>query len=136
MSFTRRTMLRTGAVATAATIAGLRPWAPQTASAALRHLRRSSYAGRVGQRFGAGAVELRLVAVSDVAGAAVHRSLRRSEDAFVLTFRGPLEPPLAAGTHSLSSAHLGRFQLFLAPVGRPRTDRRYEAVIDRSVGVR
>jgi hypothetical protein len=131
---TRRSLLRTGALATAATLVGLKPWAPARARGAASHLVRSSYAGLVGQRFAAGSVELRLLSVADVAGAAVDPSLAGSEDAFELTFSGPLEPVLDAGTHTLTNAGLGTFELFLSPVEQPRDDRRYEAVVDRSVG--
>jgi hypothetical protein len=134
-SLTRRTLLRTGAIATA-TLVGLRPWAPAHAAAAPGHLLRSSYTGLEGRRVAAGPVELRLLSVSDVAGAAVDRSLRGSEDAFALTFSGPLETVLGAGTHSLRNADLGAFELFLSPIEQPRADRRYEAVIDRSVAIR
>jgi hypothetical protein len=133
ITLTRRSLLRTGAIATA-TLVGLRPWAPASAAAAPSHLVRSSYAGLEGQRFAAGPVGLRLLSVADVAGAALDRSLRGSEDAFVLTFSGPLDAPLAAGTHDLSNDRLGTFELFLSPVEQPRGDRRYEAVVDRSVG--
>jgi hypothetical protein len=134
-TITRRSLLRTGALATAATLAGLRPWAAADAEAAASHLRRSSYARLIGQRFAVGAVELRLVSIADVAGAAVNRSLAGSDDAFVLTFSGPLKPVLAGGTHTLRHARLGRFELFISPVEKPRKGQRYEAVVDRSVSV-
>jgi hypothetical protein len=135
ITLTRRSLLRTGALATAATLVGLERWAPARARAAASHLVRSSYAGLVGQRFAAGPVELRLLSVADVAGAAGDPSLAGSEDAFVLTFSGRLDAALEAGTHTLSNAELGTFELFLSPVEQPRDDRRYEAVVDRSVGV-
>ncbi len=132
---TRRSLLRTGTLATAATLAGLRPWAAVGAEAAASHLRRSSYARLLGQRFAVGPVELRLLSVADVAGAAVDTALAGSDDAFVLTFSGPLEPVLDARTYTLRHARLGRFDFFLSPVDRPRKDQRYEAVVDRSVRV-
>jgi hypothetical protein len=127
---TRRTLLGIGATAAGAALAGA--W-PQWATAAPSHLRRSSYAGRVGQRFAAGPVQLRLASVADIAGATRDRSLAGSEDAFVLAFSGPLDRALEPGTHRLSARGLGSFDLFVSPVGRPGADRRYEAVIDRSV---
>jgi hypothetical protein len=130
---TRRSLLRTGALATAATFTGLRPWTAARAQAAASHLVRSSYASLVGKRFVVGSVALRLLSVADVAGAAGNPSLAGSQDAFVLTFSGPLDPALEARTHTLSNAALGKFELFLSPVGIPHGDRRYEAVIDRSV---
>jgi hypothetical protein len=133
ITMTRRSLLRVGAATTATTIVGLRPWAPARASAGPCHPVRSSYAGRVGQRFAAGSVGLELLSVADVAGAAAHRRLAGSEHAFVLTFAGPLSSELEAGTHTLSNVELGTFELFVSPVEQPREDRRYEAVIDRSV---
>ena len=127
---TRRTLLGLGATAAGAALAGA--W-PEWATAAPSHLRRSSYAGRVGQRFAAGSVPLRLVSVADVAGAARDRSLAGSDDAFVLVFSGPLDRPLEPGIQRLSARGLGRFELFVSAVERPGADRRYEAVIDRSV---
>lgn len=135
-ALTRRSLLRMGVLAAAGTLGGVRPWAVPAAEAAASHLRRSSWTRLLGQRFTFGSVQLRLVTVTNVAGAAKNRSLAGSEDAFVLTFAGPLAPALRTGTYTLQSARLGRFELFLSPVGRPGKDQRYEAVIDRSVDVR
>jgi len=133
---TRRSLLRLGAAATAGTLVGLRP---ATASAAADggplYLMRSSYTGLTRQTFTLESGRLRLLSVSDVAGAAVDKSLAGADDAFVLAFSRPLDAALEAGTHTLSHAELGTFDLFVSPVGRPRRDRRYEAVVDRSVGV-
>jgi hypothetical protein len=74
------------------------------------------------------------VSVADLAGAAVDASLAGSEDAFALTFAGPVAPALPAGTHTLAHPALGTFELFVAPVAQPREQQLYEAVIDRSVG--
>jgi hypothetical protein len=133
---TRRSLLRSGATAAAAALVGVRPWAPAQAAAAgpAGHLLRSSYAGLTGQRFATESTELRLLSVSDLAGAAVQPSLVGSEDAFALTFSGPLDAALETGTHTLRHADLGTLELFVSPVEQPRTDRRYEAVVDRSVG--
>jgi len=133
ITMTRRSLLRVGAAGTATTMVGLMPWSPARAFAGPGHLLRSSYAGRVGRRFAAGSVGLELLSVADVAGAAAHRRLVGSEHAFVLTFAGPLGSELEAGTHTLSNVELGTFELFVSPVDQPREDRRYEAVIDRSV---
>ena len=133
-TLTRRTLLRNGAAATAAAMLGARPWSATSAAASGGHLRRSSYTGLVGQSFWAGSVELRLLSVSDIAGAKQARSLVDSENAFVLTFSGPAKPPLESGIQRLSHRALGTFELFLSPVGQPGSERRYEAVVDRSVG--
>lgn len=130
----RRGLIRNGAAATAAAMLGASAWSSAPAAASAGHLRRSSYKGLVGQSFRAGSVELRLLSVSDVAGAKSAKSLAGSENAFVLTFSGPRSAPLETGTHSFRHRRLGKFQLFASPVGLPRTDLRYEAVVDRSVG--
>jgi hypothetical protein len=135
-TFTRRTLIRNGAAAGLAAALGTRPWSAAAAAASAGHLRRSSYSGLVGQSFGVDSIELRLVSVSDVAGAKSSKSLAGSEDAFVLTFSGPRSAPLEGRTHRFRHPRLGTFELFVSPVGLPRDDRRYEAVIDRSVAAR
>jgi hypothetical protein len=134
LTLTRRSLLRTGALASATTLVGLRPWAPAPAAAAPGHLRRSSYAGLLGETVRVGSVDLRLDSVADVAGAAVDQSLAGIEDAFVLSFSGPLEAALEGDIHTVMHPALGTFELFVSAVERPGSDRRYEAVIDRSVG--
>jgi hypothetical protein len=129
-TLTRRSLLRTGAAATAATMLGLRPWAAAPAAASGGHLVRSTYVGLVGQSFVAGSATLQLESVSDVAGAARDASLAGSEDAFVLTFAGEA---IESGTQTLHHPDLGTYELFVSPV---TAEQRYEAVIDRSVGVR
>jgi hypothetical protein len=133
-TLTRRSLLRTGAVATAAMMLGVRPWAAAPAAAASgRHLFRSSYTGLAARRFAVGSAVLQLQSISDVAGAALDPSLKDSDDAFVLTFSGSLEEPLESATHTLRHPELGTFELFISPIMHPSTDCRYEAVIDRSV---
>jgi hypothetical protein len=113
---------------------GMRPWAVAPAAAASgRHLVRSSYTGVARISFAVGSGELRLRSISDVAGAALDASLAGSDDAFVLTFSGPLGQQLESGTHTLRHPELGTFELFISPITRPSTDCLYEAVIDRSV---
>ena len=132
-TLTRRTLIRNGGAAGIAAMLGTRPWSVASAAASAGHLQRSSWAELVGQSFMAGSVELRLVSVSDVAGAKHARSLVGSEDAFVLTFSGPRSARLETGIHRFGHPRLGTFELFVSPVGLPQTDLRYEAVIDRSV---
>jgi hypothetical protein len=133
LTLTRRSLLHAGALGAAATFVWLRPWAAAPAAARAGHLRRSSYAGLVGEGFTVGSVELRLLSVDDLASAAIEKSLVGSEDAFVLAFAGPLDAVLEGGTHSVRHPALGRFELFVSEVDVPRSERRYEAVIDRSV---
>ena len=87
----------------------------------------------MGESFRVGPVDLRLLSVDDLAGAAVDKSLKGREDAFVLVFSGPLGAALDGGTHAVTHPALGTFELFVSAVEQPQTDRRYEAVIDRSV---
>lgn len=137
MGLTRRSLLCAGASAGAAVALGVRPWA--AAAAGPGYLRRSGYAGLEGTHFtvetGARPVALRLEAVSDVAGAAGKRALVGSDDAFALTFSGPLATPLDSGIHTLHHPSLGSFELFSSPVDTPDGERTYEIVVDRSVGV-
>jgi hypothetical protein len=133
LTLTRRSLFHAGALGAAATFVGLRPWAAAPAAAAPGHLLRSSYDGLAGDVFRVGSVDLRLLSVDDLAGAAVDKSLAGSEDAFVLAFAGLLAAPLESGTHSVTHPALGSFELFISEVEQPQSERRYEAVIDRSV---
>ena len=133
---TRRSLLQAGAAATAASLLGGRLWSPATASAAVPgHLRRSAYTGLTGGTFRAGGTELRLLSVADLAGVASQPALAGSEDAFALAFAGPLGAPVESGIQTFSHPALGSFDLFVTPVDLPDGDRRYEVVVDRSVGV-
>src|SRR3954453_12534867 len=103
----RRSLLHLGAAASAGTLVGIRPWATASAIAAAgppAHLRRSSYTGLIGQSFALASGTLRLLSVSDVAGAGVNKSLAGAEGAFVLAFSRPLDGVLESGTHLLSHA--------------------------------
>jgi hypothetical protein len=131
-ALTRRSFLRTGAAATAAMMLGMRPWVAAPAAASGRHLVRSSYAELTERSFAVGSVELQLHSITDVAGAALDASLAGSDDAFVLTFSGPIAQPLESGTQTLCHPELGTFELFISPIERPSADCQYEAVIDRS----
>ena len=117
---------------------GVRPWA--AAAAGSGYLTRSAYAGLEGTHFtvetGAKPVVLRLESVADVAGAASRRALVGSDDAFALTFSGPIADPLDSGIHTMRHPSLGSFELFSSPVDTPDGNRLYEIVVDRSVGVR
>jgi hypothetical protein len=134
---TRRALLCAGATAGAAVVLGVRPWAASAAGGG--YLTRAAYAGLEGTEFtvetGARTVALRLETVSDLAGAASQPALVGSDDAFALTFSGPLSTPLDSGIHTLHHPRLGTFELFSSPVDDPDRDRHYEVVVDRSVGV-
>jgi hypothetical protein len=128
---TRRSLLQAGAAATAASLLGGRLWSPASAAAAPGHLKRSAYAGLTGGTFRAGGAELKLLSVTDLAA---RPALAGSEDAFALAFAGPIGAPLESGIQTFSHPRLGSFDLFVTPVDRPDGDRRYEVVVDRSIG--
>jgi hypothetical protein len=140
-ALTRRSLLQAGAVTGAGVVVGLRPWsaAPAAAAAAPAYLRRSSYTALVRRNFAiardGGPVVLNLLGVADVAGARASRRLAGSEDAFALSFSGPVAAALESGTHTVRHPDLGTFRMFVTEVDRPAGNRRYEAVVDRSVGV-
>jgi hypothetical protein len=128
---TRRSLLQTGAAATVASLLGVRA-APAAAAGVPAHLTRSGYSGLVASSFRVrGGAPLRLLSVSDVAGAATQARLVGADDAFALSLSGA--PGLEAGIHTLSHPSLGTFDLFLAPVAIPGDEQRYEIVVDRSV---
>jgi hypothetical protein len=128
---TRRALLQAGAAATAASLFGGRLWSPAAAAAAPGHLKRSAYAGLTGGGFRASGTDLKLLSVADLAA---RPALAGSEDAFALAFSGPLGAPLESGIQTFSHPALGSFDLFVTPVDLPDGDRRYEVVVDRSVG--
>jgi hypothetical protein len=76
---------------------------------------------------------LRLVEVADLPVATALPALQGHDGAFALRFTGPVGLP--QGTHALRHAELGAFELFLVPVGGEGADRRYEAIVDRTVRV-
>jgi hypothetical protein len=68
--------------------------------------------------------EIRLIELCD------GRSTPRQEQ-FALTFRGPLHGFLGQGTFPVEHPVLGRFDLFLAPIGQKPDGFLYEAVFNR-----
>jgi len=51
-------------------------------------------------------------------------------DAFSIVFRGPAEPVLPQKIYTLEHAKLGRFELFLVPIGPDASGMCYEAVFN------
>lgn len=51
-------------------------------------------------------------------------------EAFSIVFRGPAEPVLPQKIYTLEHAKLGRFDLFLVPIGPDSSGMRYEAVFN------
>lgn len=52
---------------------------------------------------------------------------------FALTFRGPAERLLPQRIYIFESAPIGRFELFIVPVGRDHTGTQYQATFNRLV---
>jgi len=67
--------------------------------------------------------------VTDLPRAATLAKYRGSQDAFGLLFDGPIGR--AQGTYTLEHTVIGRFKMFITPVGRPSNVQTYEAVVDR-----
>ncbi len=92
---------------------------------------RSRFAPHVGDEFVLNeASALRLLEVQDLPGAD-RLGLRGHEDCFILKFSGPA--PLAQDMYSLSHRRLGRFPLFLVPMGTAGADAVHEAVVNRHI---
>jgi hypothetical protein len=131
-ALTRRGLLQAGGVAGFAALAGGRPWAPASASAATRPspLARSTYTGITGTAFQVGTQTLELVGVADLPSAATDRKLAGSEDAFSLLFTGPAGNPLKQGVQAFSHPQVGNFELFIVPVEMTTGLQRYEVVVN------
>ena len=54
-----------------------------------------------------------------------------AQDCFSVIFHGPAERPLEQGTYPMEHAALGRFALFVVPVGRDEQGYYYQAVFNR-----
>jgi hypothetical protein len=52
-------------------------------------------------------------------------------EGFSLLFSGALTEKFGQGTYSVDNSSLGRFSMFLVPIGPPGPDQRYEAVFNR-----
>ena len=118
-------------MASAAALAGVRPWDPASADAATARspLLRSSYTSLRDTRFNVDGVTLKLLSVSDLPAARTVPALRGSEQSFSLVFSGPLSVTLASGVHSFRNLELGAFKLFISPVADPDSDQLYEVVV-------
>ena len=68
-------------------------------------------------------IELEVIEIRSVGGDALERQ------PFSILFRGPAEPFLAQGTVPLEHPELGRFALFLVPIGPDEAGMRYEAIL-------
>jgi uncharacterized protein DUF6916 len=125
---------RIAAVATRLVTPG-RGAAPTTA-AVPAHLRRSTFAGRVGERFelttAGGRVMARLIAVDPLGMRGVASTAEIREDAFALIFRAPAETRLADAIMTVSHPELGAFPLFVSSFGAGRHGQEYAAIVNRA----
>jgi Domain of unknown function (DUF6916) len=134
---TRRHLIAAGGSAGVAAFVALNPQVAAAASAFAgdpAHLRRSTYLPLMGQQFSLGwwgsSSSVMLASIADLP------YLKGREDAFSLTFLGEAATPPEGAPVALRHPKLGRFELFLAPIGRETDMQRYEAVINRSHGVK
>ncbi len=76
-------------------------------------------------------MELDLVDISEAAPAAAKTAAARGQRApFSLFFRGPMKPIMPQRIYTLEHPELGRFDLFLVPIGPDGPGMRYEAVFN------
>ena len=129
---TRREVLVVGGGAAATVLLG-----GPTASAAMAAgspLRRSTWLGLSDRRLGVGRIgvpwrQFTLQEVADLPRAATLARYQGSADAFSLLFDGP--PGGVQGTYVMDHPDIGRFRMFLTPVGRASGVQTYEAIVDR-----
>lgn len=141
---TRREFLLKGSALTAAI--ALTPTAALAAPArvsrreiGLDGITAEAFAEQLNTRFvvrsnGDGDVALLLAAVEPcTSGAATSVSAAaESQERFSLFFAGADSRPLSQNTYAFEHERLGRFEMFIVPVGRPASGcRAYEAVFDR-----
>jgi hypothetical protein len=96
---------------------------------------KEAFALYVGSTFrikaGSASVDLRLTKVTDLKAISKTPSRIAGRESFSLLFKGSSKAPLLTqDTRTVEHHELGRFSLFLVPVGRS-TNRHYEAIIIR-----
>ena len=140
-NISRSGLLKLGAVA--ALVVGARPIARAAAGTSApaaddestiaapgggpRHLRLATYVPLVGSTFlihreGSLPLSVKLVSATALQGVG---------DSFSLIFRGPRHSQVAPDTSTFEHPSLGRFDLFVAPVGRGVKGRDFQAVVNR-----
>jgi hypothetical protein len=127
---TRRDVIVAGGAACVAAVAG--PFA-RAAIAAPSPLRRTTYIALSDRTFrirrGATARTITLRDIADLPRAAALAKYRSSEHAFSLLFEGAAGGD--QGTYTFEHPVIGRFQMFLTPIGPRSHAQIYEAVVDR-----
>ncbi len=141
MTTRRRFLVNCSAVAATASIAPATVLAGQSrlAEISLDHLGLERFTTLLRTVFtargeaGAG-VKLRLVQVQPQPSSrnATAHATDAANEKFSLLLRGSRRQPLEQGTYWFEHAGVGRFEMFIAPVGRPRRSQcHYEAVFNR-----
>jgi hypothetical protein len=102
-------------------------------SGALTH---EDFAGVVGTTFRAGlrtgaSANLRLLAVHPLTAPTHAAQPPPTGDGFVLEFEAAARTELVSGTYAVQHSSLGRFDLFVTPVGPRGSAPRYESVFNR-----
>lgn len=91
----------------------------------------------LGSRFQTGTsasaqVELELIAVTP--GNTVQAGANSARfESFSLLFRGPSAPVLGQGTYPFVSERLGKFDLFIVPIGKTAAGVEYQAIFNRQI---
>jgi hypothetical protein len=102
-------------------------------------LRRSTYLNLPTSNFTASADgsshQIELVSVDDLPVAASVPSLRNSDDAFSLRFRGDARDAFDDGIWQLNHPNLGRTALFIEPIEKRSDSQDYEVIVDRTVRI-
>jgi hypothetical protein len=76
-------------------------------------------------------VELDLAEISEASPAVAKAATAHGRRApFSLFFRGPMQPIMPQRIYTLEHPELGRFEIFLVPIGPDGTGMRYEAVFN------
>lgn len=97
----------------------------------------STFSERLGQSFrvhppSSDALELELIDLSDL-GCAPARSSEapvKRQTSFSILFRGPMEPILPQMMYPFEHSELGKFDLFIVPIGPDKAGQVYEAVFN------
>ncbi len=75
-------------------------------------------------------LEVELIEAKELGSGAADKTLSLRERPFSLLFRGPMETPLAQGTHTIENEAIGTLELFLVPIGPDEEGLCYEAIFN------
>jgi Domain of unknown function (DUF6916) len=148
MSFSRRKFLRAGslvAISAAFPIKSLIAGTRRKSEFALDHtpldkrlfFSRESFARQLNTKFSFDHPEipsatLKLVEVNDLTPTESRRSAAATgRECFAVLFKGAGNTALRQETYTVSHAALGKFEMFVVPIGHKRDGRYYEAVFNR-----